>query len=38
MGQMNSAGTQNLHATLELSEPRCLGVFMEVPLYTHMID
>lgn len=38
MGEMNSAGTQNLHATLELSEPHCLRVFMQAPLYTHMID
>jgi len=38
MEEMNSAGTQSLHASLELSEPCCLRVFMEVPLYTHMID
>ena len=38
MEEMNNAGTQSLHASLELSVPCCLGVFMEVPSYTHMID
>lgn len=38
MGEMNNAGTQSLHASLELSVPCCVGVFMEVPSYTHMID